>query len=122
MVFFVGAACYGLIEILWRGYTHWTMLAAGGICLLILYKVFGMIKGSNVIVKCLLGGLIITTAELVIGIIVNVELGLEVWDYSQMPLNLYGQICPLYSFFWSVLCFPAVFLCRKIKHFVSRYV
>ena len=122
MVFFVGAACYGLIEILWRGYTHWTMLAAGGICLLMLYKVFGMLKGSNVIVKCLLGGLIITTAELVIGMLVNVELGLEVWDYSQMPLNLYGQICPLYSFFWSVLCFPALFLCQKIKHFVSRYV
>ena len=121
LVFFVGAAGYGLIEILWRGYTHWTMLVTGGICLLVLYKAFEMLRGGKLIIKCLLGGLIITTAELFIGMIVTVELGLDVWDYSEMPMNLYGQICLLYSFFWTLLCYPAVFLCRVIKRFVSRY-
>ena len=32
VLFSIGAMGYGLIEILWRGYTHWSMLTAGGIC------------------------------------------------------------------------------------------
>ena len=32
MLFSIGAVGYGLIEIIWRGYTHWSMLGAGGIC------------------------------------------------------------------------------------------
>ena len=35
-LFFVGAFGYGQIELLYRGYTHWTMLAAGGVILLVL--------------------------------------------------------------------------------------
>ena len=31
-VFSIGAAGYSLLEILWRGNTHWTMTLAGGIC------------------------------------------------------------------------------------------
>ena len=31
VLFSIGAMGYGLIEILWRGYTHWSMLTAGGI-------------------------------------------------------------------------------------------
>lgn len=122
MVFFIGAAGYGLLEILWRGYTHFSMLFTGGICLFILYNVFESIKESHLITKCLIGGLIITTVELIIGMIVNVGIGLSVWDYSQMPFNLYGQICLFYSILWSMLCFPLVFLCREIKKFINRYV
>ena len=35
--FAIGSVLYGTIEILWRGYTHWTMLLAGGICLALFY-------------------------------------------------------------------------------------
>lgn len=31
-VFSIGAVGYSLLEILWRGNTHWTMTLAGGIC------------------------------------------------------------------------------------------
>lgn len=121
LVFFIGASGYGLLEIIWRGYTHWTMLITGGLCLLLLYNIFGMLKRSHIAVKCLIGGLVITTAELIAGMIVNVRFGMEVWDYSQMPMNLYGQICPMYSFLWSALCLPLVFLCGRIKSFVKKY-
>ena len=36
-LFFVGAFGYGQIELLYRGYTHWTMLASGGVLLLVLH-------------------------------------------------------------------------------------
>ncbi len=26
-----------MVEILWRGYTHWTMTLTGGVCFLVLY-------------------------------------------------------------------------------------
>ena len=35
LLFPIGSAGYGLVETLWRGHTHWTMLVAGGVCFLI---------------------------------------------------------------------------------------
>ena len=31
-LFAVGGALYVLIELLWRGWSHWTMFALGGLC------------------------------------------------------------------------------------------
>lgn len=46
----------------------------------------------------------VTAAELVAGLVLNVWLELGVWDYSRIPFNLWGQICPAYFFLWWVLC------------------
>lgn len=46
----------------------------------------------------------VTAAELGAGLILNVWLGLGVWDYSHLPFNLWGQICPAYFLLWWVLC------------------
>ena len=35
-LFLLGAAGYSLLEVLWRGYTHWTMGVTGGLFLAIL--------------------------------------------------------------------------------------
>ena len=58
----------------------------------------------------LLGGGIITVLELATGLFVNVWMGWNVWDYSNMPLNLWGQICLPYSLLWTVISLAAVFL------------
>ena len=36
-VFVLGGGAYGLMEILFRGHTHWTMLVTGGACVLTLF-------------------------------------------------------------------------------------
>ena len=36
ILFSIGAILYMSIEILWRGYTHWTMGILGGICFVII--------------------------------------------------------------------------------------
>lgn len=46
----------------------------------------------------------VTAAELIAGLIINVWLGMGVWDYSDMPLNLFGQICLPFSILWYILC------------------
>ncbi len=42
----------------------------------------------------------ITATELAAGLILNVWLGLGVWDYSHLPFNLWGQICLPFSCLW----------------------
>ncbi len=115
-VFFIGAAGYGLLEILWRGYTHWTMLICGGMCFFIIYHIFDILGDSPVPVKAAAGSLSITFVELLAGLIVNVKLGLHVWDYSDMPYNIMGQVCLGYSFLWLAVCIPLVFFCKWLKN------
>lgn len=47
---------------------------------------------------------LVTAVELVAGLLLNIVLGLNVWDYSNIPFNLFGQICPQYAAIWWVLC------------------
>ena len=47
----------------------------------------------------------ITVTELITGLILNVWLGLNVWNYSGLPFNFMGQICLQFSALWFVLSF-----------------
>ena len=99
-VYLFGAVSYGLIEILWRGYTHWTMIVTGGFCFLSIYLVNVFLGDVNIFIRALISALIITAAELAVGLLVNVKLGLGVWDYSSLKFNFLGQISLVYSFLW----------------------
>lgn len=116
-IFCFGYAAYSLIELAWRRYTHFTMGIAGGLCFLVLYKLFKKHKKLKVINKCLLGSLIITAIEYSFGIVLNKMLKLGIWDYSNMPFNLSGQVCLLYSFLWALLC---LLIC-PIAHIISQF-
>ena len=61
------------------------------------------------------GALISTAAELVTGCIVNIRLGWGVWDYSDMPGNLLGQICPQFALLWVALSALAIVLDDVIR-------
>ena len=114
-LFGIGAIGYALIEILWRGRTHWSMCLAGGISFLGLAKISKKFKNRCLFIKALVGCGFITVIEYIFGIIFNVMLGRKVWDYSKMPLNIGGQVCALYSFFWLVLSFLFIPLSDKIE-------
>lgn len=114
-IFCIGSVGYGLIELLWRGRTHWSMMLAGGISFLGLSKISSCLKKYNLFIKALVGCGFITTVEYIFGIIFNVVLKRKVWDYSKMPLNINGQICALYSFFWLILSFLFIPISDKIQ-------
>lgn len=106
VLFFIGAFAYCGIEIIWRGYTHWTMGVLGGVCFIDI----GLINNSRFFYhlmpfreQMVLGGLIVTVMEFIAGCILNLWLGLGIWDYSQMPFNLCGQICLPYTILWILL-------------------
>lgn len=48
--------------------------------------------------------LLVTAVELVAGLILNIWLQLDIWDYSHLPFNLWGQICPQFTAVWWFLC------------------
>lgn len=114
LIFGLGASFYSLLETLWRGYTHWSMALTGGACLLTLYRLEPMLRRRSVVRKAALGSLIITCYEFIVGCVVNLGLGWNVWDYSAQPLNLWGQICLLFSTLWFLLSFPVQLLCRYL--------
>lgn len=114
-VFLIGAAGYSFIEICWRGFTHWTMTLTGGLCFLLIYLTDESYEGEPLLKKCLVGSLIITFFELFVGTIVNIVLKWNVWDYSSLRFNLWGQICPLYFVLWYLLCMPTLWLCRQLR-------
>ena len=120
VLFSIGAVGYGLMEILWRGYTHWSMLTAGGICFMFFAKLNEKLKNMGLFVKAIIGSAFITTIECIFGIIFNIILKKNVWDYSKMPFNFCGQICALYSFIWliiSIIFIPfANFICKRLKN------
>ena len=99
LTFFLGGTIYVLLELLWRGRSHVSMFCAGGLALLLLHGLF-LRFALPLFAQCLVGGLVITAIEFVAGAIVNVRLKLNVWDYSKMPLNLYGQVCLPFSLLW----------------------
>ena len=63
-------------------------------------------------------GLAITAAELCAGIVLNLWLGLGVWDYSHLPGNLWGQVCPQFAALWCVVSGPAIVLLDWIRYAV----
>ena len=103
-VFALGAAAYGLIEVLFRGHTHWTMVLTGGACVLTFYYLLEWLIAMPLAVSALAGAAIITAYEFFVGLVVNRWLGWQVWDYSAMPGNVMGQICPAFSAAWFGLC------------------
>ncbi|MCI8501363.1 MAG: hypothetical protein HFJ85_03905 [Oscillospiraceae bacterium] len=116
----IGSLGYGFLEILWRGFTHWSMLIAGGVSLLWLYILNVKKFSMKLWKKCICGMGIITAVELVTGLLVNRVFNLKVWDYSKKRGNFLGQVCLQYCFLWFLLCVPVFFLCKRLKKRLFR--
>lgn len=98
LTFALGAVGYGGLELLWRGRTHWTMLLCGGVGLLFLARLAR--QNRPLWQLALLGGIGITGLELAAGLVVNCLLHWNVWDYSTLWGNLWGQVCPVFAAAW----------------------
>ena len=114
LLFTIGGLGYALLEILWRGKTHWSMALTGGTCFVSIFRLYKHFPKMKLRIKCLCGGAIITALEYICGLIVNIKFKLNVWDYSNCRLNLMGQICPFYSMLWSLLCIPLSVICKLL--------
>lgn len=119
VLFGVGGAVYVIIEVLWRGRSHWTMFAVGGMCFVLVGLINELFTFEMPLVhQMALGACIITCVEFMSGCVINLWLGWNVWDYSDMPFNVYGQICLTYVGLWFLLSAPAIILDDYLRHWL----
>ena len=108
-VFFTaGGTGYVLLELLWRGRSHISMFCAGGVCFLLLGKLQTMRPRLSFLPRALMGSLVITSAELLTGLLVNRNY--QVWDYRKEAFNFHGQICPQFMLLWLPVSLGAMWL------------
>lgn len=107
----VGGAVYACCELIFRGYTFGAMAAVGGVCFVLCGLVNEFMDWKTPLpLQMLLCAVITTTVEFVAGLILNVWLGLGMWDYSNLKFNILGQICPQFFAVWFLLALPAIIL------------
>ena len=111
-----GGSAYVTMEVFARARSHWTMFVLAAVVFIAVGLFNELLSWETSLVwQVLIGVAMATLAELLTGLVVNVWLGWGVWDYSQMPGNLWGQICPQFTALWVPLILLAVVLDDVIR-------
>lgn len=115
VLFYLGGMLYAALELLWRGWTHGSMFALGGLC----FVTVGQLGQSRLPLplKVLGGAATITSLELLGGLLVNRDY--TIWDYRGKPPHFMGHICLQNSLLWVPVSLAAIVLYdvfdRRIK-------
>ena len=108
------------IEILYRGRTHISMLFVGGLCAVLIGMINEITPKMNIILQMFIGAVIVTIIEFISGYIINIILGLNVWDYSNLMFNYKGQISLLFTIIWFFLSVPVIYLDDKLRKILFK--
>ena len=118
LLFLFGGSAYVLLELLFRGRSHYSMFLAGGTCLLLVGHLNRVKPKLPPLFRALAGAGIITAVELAAGLLINRQY--TVWDYRNAPFNFLGQICLPYSLLWMPVGLAGAegyrFLDKKMMH------
>lgn len=115
----IGGLLYICCELLFRGHSHWTMFIVGGICFVLIGVINEIIPWEmSIWQQTLIGAAIVTAVEFVSGCIINIWLGWAVWDYSDMPLNVLGQVCLPFTIIWLFLSVAAIILDDYLRYWL----
>ncbi|MBQ7370738.1 MAG: hypothetical protein IJW67_02445 [Blautia sp.] len=110
-LFSVMGASYMMLEILWRGYSHFSMFLLAGTCGVLIGTLDTLLPPETSIwLQMSIGTGIILTGEFITGCVLNLWLGLDIWDYSDIPFNILGQICLPFAAAWFFLSMIVIIL------------
>ena len=115
MLFLFGGSIYYLLEIIFRGYSFPAMAVCGGLCFIICGVINERSRCMPLVLQQLIAASGITVIEFISGLILNVWLGLNMWDYSNMPGNVLSQICPQFMILWFFLSAVGIILDDVIR-------
>ena len=115
----IPATVYVCIELLYRGYSDISMWVLSFFLCLLIGELNEYIPWDTPLtLQMFLGAIIVTVGELVAGLILNVWLGLNIWDYSNVPLNFMGQICAPFSVIWYFLSAVAIVVDDYLRYWL----
>lgn len=123
-LFSVGGFLYVMLEVIWRAImgstpTHWAMFFVGGLIFVILGGINEWIPWELSLFKqCGIGTIIVYVVEFLSGCVLNLWLGLHIWDYSDKFLNIMGQICPQFALAWFILAGVGIILDDYLRHWL----
>ncbi len=115
-LFYIGSSLGWIIELIFRRIVHKKWVNPGfligpylpiygfGLCFLTL--IYTMFNGYSWWLNIILMGITMTILELIGGLCFLKD-GVKLWDYSNMPLNYKGIICPTFSIIWT--CVSALY-------------
>lgn len=117
---------YFFMEVVWKTANgrpesiSWTMLLLA-IILAIPLERFGaeLPWDMPLMAQSAVCGIAITSVEFIAGLIVNVWLGMGVWDYSNMAGNIMGQVCPQFLFMWIALAAVGIVMLDWMRYTVE---
>ena len=115
-IWFLMGMVYFVIEGIWRipkgGDANISMLFVGGLCGLLIGSINQIPKFYNMPVfkQSLIGTGIVLVIEYIAGYILNIKMGLDIWDYSDMFFNINGQICLEFGLIWLLIMPAAIWL------------
>ena len=117
----IGGTIYFCIEMLWRGHSHWTMALVGGICFIAIGAINEYIPWEmGMVQQSLIGACLVTGIEFIAGLILNVWLELAIWDYSNLPFNIMGQICLPFFFAWIALSAVEIVVDAYLRYWLFK--
>ena len=108
------------IEILYRGRTHISMLFVGGLCAVLIGMINEITPKMNIFLQMFIGAIIVTIIEFFSGYIINIILGLNVWDYSNLMFNYKGQVSLIFTIIWFFLSAPVIYLDDKLRKILFK--
>ena len=115
----LGGVLYYSFEIMFRGFSHWSMFVLGGLCFLFFYVQGRETKWLDPmwiqVIRCTI---FVVACEFITGVIVNKWMGWAVWDYSDQPYQLFGQICLPFTIIFSGLCAIGIVLSGNLIHWI----
>jgi uncharacterized membrane protein len=92
------------------------MFFVGGLCGLLIGLINEYTPKMPIILQMTIGTIIVTSLELITGYILNIKLGLNIWDYSNLMFNYKGQICLIFSILWFLLSYIVIKLDDYIRN------
>ena len=98
---------YPFLEILFRGWSHWSMALAGGICFGLMGLVSDTLYRYRLPVRAMASAVTVLFVEFIFGCIFNLGMQLHIWDYSR-------ELCIKYGLLWFVLSIPLVWLADRL--------
>lgn len=120
-LFLIGGISYYFIEIVYRGYSHFSMIIVGGLCFILIGSINEFSnKEIPLLFQMIISVLIVNIVELISGIIINRILLLNVWDYSNLRFNFLGQISLNSSIAWFFLSLFAIYIDDLLRYLIFK--
>lgn len=121
ILFTIGGFIYYCMELIYREFSSWQIIIIGGLCFVTIGLINELFTWSMPLwIQSIIATIVVTIVEYTSGLILNLWLGLGVWDYSHLPFNLHGQICLYFSAVWLVLSIIAIVLDDWLRYWLFK--